>query len=528
MSDKIKVSTDHLDRLASQLKSLGNKLGSASNKLSGVYMNSTTANHTLRDGSCRLSGKAGVSRVSTGSTYSTVRRYSNVLDEYDDLCKKMAKEVTAVKERFIAIEAELSALANEDAEDIGNILGFPKDTSKWTDKQWNKYMEFANEYNTFDFPGGGKLYYNDGHFVYVSANGRKTEYDFGDFPFFNNPFVTGGLLPNAFGGGGGGSRGSDPLAKLQHEVIERMLTPYAFLIPGTAGEGVLSWLEDKGHDVNSKIELFKGKDEDGKRGLLKDSKGKETDSIKKQLDENGNWVESKEGVQKPKHTFVEVGRSVKGETGWLMGETGIEGENGHVKVKGAVGYAEGEIGAYAGLYGYDEDGNIKLSPGVRAEIGGSVSLLHGEVDAAYDFGPVEVGASGSVDVGKVGGKVEAQLGWVNGDFAANAGFEAEAIAFEAKGSISAGNDYVGVKATGGVQVGIGASGDIGYKDGVISVEFSAAVGLGLSGKVELDIGGTIDAVSDAAVSVAKGAAKAYDGAKNAIKGGLKKLGKLFG
>lgn len=527
MSDKIKVSTDHLDKLASQLKSLGNKLGSASNSLD-MYMDSTTANHQLRQGDCRLSGRAGMTRISASGTRYTVRRYSSVLEEYDDLCMKMAKEILAVKERFVAIEAEISALANGDAEDIGNILGFPKDTSKWSDKQWNEYMEFANGYQSVEFPSGGKVYYKDGHFVYLNANGQKTEYDFGDFLYSNNPFATGGLLPGALGGGGGGSRGSD----LVSEVMERILTPYAFLIPGTAGEGVLSWLEDKGFDTGSKIVLAKGKIEDGKKGLLtkkgKDGKDEKTDTIKKQY-KDGKWVDSKEGVEKPKHTFLEVGVSKKGDTGWIMGETGIENENGHLNVKGAIGYAEGEMGAYAGLYGYDENGNIKLSPGVRAEIGGSVSLLHGEVDGAYDFGPVEVGASGSVDVMKAGAKAEGQLGWVDGKFAASAGFEAEAIAFEAKGSIKAGNDYVGVKATGGVQVGIGASGDIGYKDGVVSVEFSAALGLGLSGKVELDIGGTIDAVSDAAVSIAEGAADAYKGAKKAVTSGLKKLGNfLFG
>jgi len=509
MSDKIKVSTDHLDKLASQLNSLASKLGSASNKLSGTYMNSTTANHTLRDGSCRLSGKAGVSRVSLGSTYSTVRRYSNVLDEYDDLCRKMAKEIVSVKERFIAIEGEISALANDDADEIGDILGFPKKIAEWTIKQWNKYLDFTKGYKNYDFPSGGKLYVKDGHFIYMDAKGNKSEYDFGDFLFHNNPFRTGAF-----------------------ELKEGVFGAYAIsgLLLGNNEGG-----DDKGFWDNWKVKtdssilLDKDKNDDRQKGLLTNSKGDKVTELKKQKKgKNGKWEETDKDMVKAKHTFAEVGITNSDYGGLAMIEGGIQGKDGYIKGKAAVGYGEYDMGVYGGLYGYDKDGKVVLAPGVRAEIGGSVSLLHADAEGSYDFGMIEVGASGSVDVAKVGGKGEVQLGWVDGKFAANAGVEAEALLFEAKGSVSGGNDYVGVKATGSVQVGVGVSADVGYHDGVFSLELGAALGIGFSGKVELDLGGTIDAVSDAAVSIAEGAADLYNGAKKGIQAGLKKLGKLFG
>lgn len=503
MSDKIKVSTEHMDDMASYLKTLGNRLKSASDTLDGIWMNSTTANHTVRSGSCRLSGNAGVSSVSTGSTRSMVRRYSNALESYEDLCKDMAKHVLQVKERFIALEAELSAMVNGDAETIGDILGFPENQSEWTDEMWNQYMSFTSDYKVHDLPGGGKWYSKDGHFIFVDKDGRKTgEYDFGRFLFRDNPFLPQPVRP-----------GLIPWIPIPSPI----LLPW---IPGTPGEGLISKFEEIGGDVKSKIKIGDAKRDPG-YGLFKDSKGNRTDKKQKQYKDD-KWVDSDEGVLKPEHTFIELGASTEKYGGLAMYEDGYVGENGHIQGKAAFGYGEFKAGGYAGLYGYDKDGNMIIAPGVRGEIGGSVSLLHADVEGAYDFGPVEVGGSGSVDVGKAALEGELQLGWVDNKFAANAGFEAQLLAFEAEGSVSAKGEYLGVKATGGVQVGLGASADVGYHDGVISLELSACVGLGLKGKVELDVSGAVDAVTDACESVYDGAKKAYSNIKNFGKG-MKKL-----
>ena len=484
MSDKIKVSTDHLDDLASYLKKMGNKLRSASSKLDGIWMNSTTANHTVRTGSCRLSGNAGIGSVSLGSTRSTVRRYSNTLDAYEDLCKTMAKQVLQVKARFEELEAELSALANGDADEIGGILGFPADQSTWTGDMWSQYLNFSNDYKVTDLPGGGKMYSHDGHVIFVDENGNKTgEYDFGKYLFKENPFRTGLILPDL-----------------------PMLLP---VIPGTPGEGLLTLAQEAGLDVQSEIEL--GKKKDSGTSFFKDKDGKEKDKIGKQYKDK-QWVDSdEEGVLKPEHTFIEVGVKNKNYGGVAMVEGGVANENGHAKGKAAALYGEYEMGGYGGLYGYDKNGNKIIAPGARGEIGGSVSLLHADGEAAYDFGPAEVSASGSVDVGKASGKLEGQIGWVDGEFAASAGVEAKSVLAEAKGSVGVKGDYVGVKATGSAWFGIGAGADVGYHDGIFSVELSAAVGVGLSGKVELDVSGAVDAVTDAAESI-------YDGAKEVYKG----------
>lgn len=468
MSDEIRVSTDQLEELASRLRSLGNKLSSAASQLSGLYMDETTASHTVRDGYCRLSGNAGIYRVSLGSTYDTVRNYRRTLGAYEDLCDQMARKVTRVVERFEAAEAKIAALSNGDVADVAGILNLPADANLWTDQQWNTYLGFVSDYHRTDLGNGLTMYSKKGH-VIITNGVTATENDFGDNMFWNNPFIP--------------------------------------LLLGKPGSGLFSWLDGHGFDTGSEIKLAKGKSE--MDGLLKDGKGKKTDSIKKQY-KDGKWSDSKDGVKKAEHTFAEAGLKASDNAAWKMGEASLGGKNSSLQAKGAVGYGEYSAGLYGGLYGYDSNGNTVLAPGVRAEAGASASLLHGEVAGEHDFGPMDVGASASADVGKLGAKAEGQLGWVDGKFAANAGFEAQALAFEAKGSVSAGNDYVGVKATGGVQVGFGASGDIGYNDGVISAEFSLAAGLGLSGKVELDIGGAVDAVTGQAASIVRGTQKAFN------------------
>ena len=66
---------------------------------------------------------------------------------------------------------------------------------------------------------------------------------------------------------------------------------------------------------------------------------------------------------------------------------------------------------------------------------------------------------------------------------------------------------------------MGAHANVGYKDGKLSLDVGATLGVGASVKLEVDIGGTIDAVKDLGQAAWDKAGDAFD----SVKGGLKKL-----
>lgn len=49
---------------------------------------------------------------------------------------------------------------------------------------------------------------------------------------------------------------------------------------------------------------------------------------------------------------------------------------------------------------------------------------------------------------------------------------------------------------GGVNFGIGAHADVGYKDGVLKCDIGASLGVGVSLDVEIDISGMVETVND--------------------------------
>lgn len=53
-----------------------------------------------------------------------------------------------------------------------------------------------------------------------------------------------------------------------------------------------------------------------------------------------------------------------------------------------------------------------------------------------------------------------------------------------------------VNAKGSVKVGIGAHADVGYSDGVLSLDIGASLGIGVGVSLEIDFSGTVDAVAD--------------------------------
>lgn len=211
---------------------------------------------------------------------------------------------------------------------------------------------------------------------------------------------------------------------------------------------------------------------------------------------------------------------------WRTPEDAIIGnkDGSHLSGEVRVGTFDRDAYAYIGAFG------------VGASAGVSVSLLHAEGEAQAGNEYLGIYGKGEVDILKAKLSGDASLGFdKNGKFTAHAGAKAEGIL--AEGSVQGGvkvlGTDVGVKA--GVNVGIGAHADFGIKDGKITVDLGASLGVGLSLKIDVDVSGTIDTVCDVAKSVmdkagdiAQGAGEVIGNIGKGIGDGIGKIGKGIG
>ena len=182
-----------------------------------------------------------------------------------------------------------------------------------------------------------------------------------------------------------------------------------------------------------------------------------------------------------------------------------------------VGFAEahGEIsgGFYVTKVGPDGKEYYTFEPGVHAEIGASVGLVQAKADGR--LGNEYFAFVGEVEAEALTAEaqVEANLGMVDGKFAANVSASAEATLVEASGKV--GVDVMGVEGTvgGSVSVGVGAHADVGYHDGKISFDIGASLGVGVSVNAEIDVSGAVDAVTSAVEDIADAADEFVDAAQ---------------
>ncbi len=164
----------------------------------------------------------------------------------------------------------------------------------------------------------------------------------------------------------------------------------------------------------------------------------------------------------------------------------------HLSAQFRAGNFDANAGAFIGFLG------------LGASAGASISLLHAEMEG--QLGTDMLGAYGKIgaDVGKAEVKGDIAFGLFDDKgFNPNAhvGASAEAIAAGINGEVGAkvlGTD-IGVEAS--AYVGIGAHADIGIKDWKITADIGAAVGVGGSVKLEIDLSGTVEAVAGAADSI---------------------------
>ena len=211
-------------------------------------------------------------------------------------------------------------------------------------------------------------------------------------------------------------------------------------------------------------------------------------------------------------TIAEVSAEASVSKSFYEGVYSTGGEG--CEVKAVVGNAEAHTSISGGFYVVEKDGSRKFSPGVKAEIGASVTALDVEwkqqwlgdenlglnTDIGVTVGKAEAVAEGIVQVFNDEGKVDVQVG---------IGASAELIGGEIEGSI--GVNVLGgeIGVSGGINYGIGAHADIGYRDGVFKFDVGASLGVGASLDLEVDIGGMVDTIADNAEAVWDGAKEAW-------------------
>ncbi len=247
---------------------------------------------------------------------------------------------------------------------------------------------------------------------------------------------------------------------------------------------------------------------------LKDKGINDEEKETKYYDKDGNEIDEKDAPDfyKKKLTLLEKKKTASASASIYEGQFDI-GEDGSLSV--TVGKAEAHASFAGGFYVLDANGNKKFSPGVNAEVGASVTAFEVEWDQQW-LGDENFGLNSNVDVtaGKVSTKanVGAQVFGEDGklDVQLGASASAEAIGGEVEGKVGVNvlGGEVGVK--GSVNYGIGAHADVGYRDGVIKCDVGLSVGLGVSVGIELDVGGMVNTVADAASSAWDGLKKGWN------------------
>ncbi len=154
---------------------------------------------------------------------------------------------------------------------------------------------------------------------------------------------------------------------------------------------------------------------------------------------------------------------------------------------------------YGGLFYTDpETGEKKLRMAAGVNLGYTMTALSLAQEAR--LGDENFGIYSKVEgtFGKIEGKANAIVGLydANGNFNPNAyaKLAGEVVLAEVTGKVGTnlfGTD-IGVEA--GINFGIGAHAEFGYKDGKFSMDVGASLGLGGSVKLEVDIGGMVNAI----------------------------------
>lgn len=268
------------------------------------------------------------------------------------------------------------------------------------------------------------------------------------------------------------------------------------------GESSLDVLSG-GYTVSAKPGYGKYKD----KKLLGDKDHLNVNVSQTKIRDENKQVNPDEKWYKEKGTIFESTAQAKVEGSVLEGKLAGSSDHAEGSVEGKLltgeAHAEGSAGLY--IYTKDKDGNTKkiLSPGVSAEIGASVAVAQVEAEGRIGLGEDKnmLGLYGEVEAealtAEAKGKVSANL--TGGELYAGASAEANVAKVSGSAGVSVLGTDVGV--TGSLKVGVGAHAEVGYTDGKFKVDIGAAVGVGFDVGFEVDVSGTVEAVTDVASGV---------------------------
>lgn len=164
--------------------------------------------------------------------------------------------------------------------------------------------------------------------------------------------------------------------------------------------------------------------------------------------------------------------------------------------------AEAHAEATAGFYVYtkDKDGNVKkvFAPNVTAEIGGSTAVVQVEAEGRVGLGEDNnmLGVYGDASATVLSAEAEGKLSIGPNEVYAGASAEADIAKVTGTAGVAVLGTDVGI--TGSLKVGVGGHAKAGYTDGKLKVDVGLAIGVGFDLGFEVDVSGTVDAVSDAA------------------------------
>jgi len=452
MADRIRVSTEAMEDLMSQVRKLASDLDAIQSDIRGVRMDRSSGADLKIDLPSRTIGSIN-RRLRSGEAEDCLRDIAGITQALEGYAGNLAQKIKKASDLFIQNEERqirtIDGLNSQESlfDGICQALGFSKDTSSWTPAMHDKYQQLLEN---------ADVVVDDG-MTLIASDGKS-------FIF-----------------------GKDGLLASYEEDSSFTKKKQTFKLHGKD-----NWVEIK-NEEGLKYAGARAKKDFLERTPIEDL------SYEGSFDKDGNKVE------KPKRGLavgiLGVGATT-GVSGNLWGQHGaIEGEKG--KLEGSVSLGNAEVHASGnagfGVYLPNENGELELYFGGEGEIGGSVNVAQAEGSFEYELCDyVELGGKGEVSLLEAEAKAKGGLGIVDGEFAAYGEASAEALVAKAEGEVSL--DVGGVKGTAGgsVSFGLGAHAKAGYNDGVISVDVGVAVGPGVSGYVELDIGGLVDNIADGA------------------------------
>ncbi len=238
---------------------------------------------------------------------------------------------------------------------------------------------------------------------------------------------------------------------------------------------------------------------------IRDNTFKDSDTIA-QFDREGGTTWYSKNKEQIKDSKIDPFKIISGKWGgstsiWGIGDLVGDPDGTHAGYSLDFLKAGANAELYGGLYYIDpESGEKKLRLAAGVNLGCSLSALTMSQSARLGDENLGIYVKAEETIGRVGAGLSGVIGLRDAEGninpTAHVNMSIEAIAAEAsvKGGVNVFGADLGVKAS--VNVGVGAHAEFGYKDGVLSADIGASLGLGGSIKLEIDIGGMVDTIAD--------------------------------